>query len=205
MNVSSNILGGATQGGVYFHQGGLNTAQNNIIVDGTQYQVRQRSTCEVPVDLFLHFAGIGCSALCFCPRSYALARQIRSVAFCATTSLFGATQQRKYCVTLTSCQEKLHATISCEHWLIRTTTCTKLQPSVDRDFGSFVVLNMYPCAVSGCRFWCTDPSVDVLRNSSLFPLGGDGGLEAWRLASEFDAHSIVAGASEYVAWSSQYS
>ena len=40
VNVSSNILGGATQGGVYFHQGGMNSAQNNIIVDGTQYQVR---------------------------------------------------------------------------------------------------------------------------------------------------------------------
>eukprot|EP01050_Picozoa_sp_SAG11_P015424 SAG11_NODE_1998_length_3943_cov_6.764828_4_plen_206_part_00 len=44
VNVSSNILGGATQGGVYFHQGGLNTAQNNIIVDGTQYQARKQSS-----------------------------------------------------------------------------------------------------------------------------------------------------------------
>lgn len=28
------------QGGVYFHQGGGNIAQNNVIVDGHQYQAR---------------------------------------------------------------------------------------------------------------------------------------------------------------------
>jgi hypothetical protein len=43
-------------------------------------------------------------------------------------------------------------------------------------------------------FWCTDPSVDVLRNSSLFPIGGHGGVEGWQQASKFDSHSIVAGA-----------
>eukprot|EP01043_Picozoa_sp_COSAG02_P074078 COSAG02_NODE_14670_length_1249_cov_2.033043_1_plen_163_part_00 len=43
-------------------------------------------------------------------------------------------------------------------------------------------------------FWCTDPSVDVRSNSSLFPLGGNRGLEGWQLASKFDINSIVAGA-----------
>jgi parallel beta-helix repeat protein len=41
VNVTSNILGGAMQGGIYFHQGGNNVAQNNIIVDGSQYQARE--------------------------------------------------------------------------------------------------------------------------------------------------------------------
>jgi hypothetical protein len=43
-------------------------------------------------------------------------------------------------------------------------------------------------------FWCTDRSVDVLGNASLFPLDGQatGGFWAWRNASGMDTHSIVA-------------
>ena len=133
VNVSSNILGGATQGGIYFHQGGQNTAQNNIIVDNNQYQ------------------------LCF-----GTADQISNVL------------RRNIFVWRNPTAKVL--------WDFNV-----LPGSSSRDD---ILLALASSDYN--LFWCTDPSVDVLRNSSIFPLGGNGGLEAWRLASKFDAHSIVA-------------
>ena len=37
VNLSSNVLSAALQGAVYFHQGGQNTAVNNVIIGGSQY------------------------------------------------------------------------------------------------------------------------------------------------------------------------
>ena len=134
VNISSNVISAGMQGGIYFHQGGSNTAINNIIVDGQMY------------------------LLCL-----------------GTPDQVGSKLTRNLFVW----REPTARVLFDFNVLPRHSVPGTVLPAlVSSDY------NLY---------YCTGLSVsDVLRNVSLFPLGGSRGLEGWQSVANYDKHSIVA-------------